>query len=67
MKKTDYTIKKQNNCYIALKDGKTQSMTFSVSDALHSLWVINNKNPQEFYTLCDDGCVFVSCVEELKC
>jgi hypothetical protein len=47
---TNYTMKKECNTYTVFKDGKTVSKGFNTKqDALHSVWVKEDKVPSHFY------------------
>ncbi|MDQ7067772.1 MAG: hypothetical protein Q9M40_07255 [Sulfurimonas sp.] len=63
MKKTDYTIKKEEKDFSVLKNGlyMTQGF-FDKESALHSIWVTEGKDPLEFYVE-HDNIVFLTSVK----
>ena len=54
MIKTDYTIKKVGNSFIAYKDGKLASQIsniFGVEEVLHSIFILEGATANHFYNL----------------
>ena len=54
MTKTDYTIKKVENSFIAYKDGKLESQisnVFGIEEVLHSIFILEGATANHFYHL----------------
>jgi hypothetical protein len=48
---TNYKIVKEGNRFTAYEDGSVVSKgMLNQEDCLHSIWVVNGKNPEHFYT-----------------